>query len=190
MTAESLVAFLSHPLPWAVFAGTLPVAVPLGSRLSARHGAPRPVGILLLAAVGVIAALTLTPNYAGSPATTPPHYLTTLTDPARTWYALSARPVGEEQYANIALYVPVGVLGALLRRNAWRPALLGLLLTVAVETLQAGIPGRDGSLTDIRNNALGAWLGALAIRPLWFTGTKDSDTARRRILKSARDPSR
>jgi VanZ family protein len=36
-----------------------------------------------------------------------------------------------------------------------------MALTVFVETCQYGIVGRDGSITDIRNNAAGAILGAL-----------------------------
>jgi VanZ family protein len=66
-----------------------------------------------------------------------------------------------EQIANIALYVPVGLFGRFVWRSAIGAAAFGTALTVVIETCQYGIVGRDGSLTDIRNNAAGAILGAL-----------------------------
>jgi glycopeptide antibiotics resistance protein len=63
--------------------------------------------------------------------------------------------------ANIALYIPIGFLGRLVWRSAARAAGFGTALTVFIETCQYGIVGRDGSITDIRNNAAGAILGAL-----------------------------
>jgi glycopeptide antibiotics resistance protein len=36
-----------------------------------------------------------------------------------------------------------------------------MLLTLAIETCQYGIIGRAGSITDIRNNTMGAILGAV-----------------------------
>ena len=44
-----------------------------------------------------------------------------------------------------------------------RATLFGAALTVFVETCQYGIVGRAGSITDIRNNTLGALLGAIAV---------------------------
>lgn len=154
MTVDNLVLFVRQPLPLAVFAAALAATLLWAPRLAARRRCPTPVAALFLAMTGAIVALTLTPNRAGAHA---PHR-----SPA-WWAALTIAPTDAEQVANIALYVPLGLLGALLWRSVRRGALFGLALTVAVESLQVLIAGRDGSLTDVRNNAAGALLGAAAL---------------------------
>jgi glycopeptide antibiotics resistance protein len=77
------------------------------------------------------------------------------------WSALTAAPSDAEEIANVALYVPVGVLGWLLWRSVGWATLFGAMLTVVIETCQIGVIGRAGSLTDIRNNTAGAFLGAV-----------------------------
>ena len=108
-------------------------------------------------------ALTLTPNEPvdGIYPVMPPHFLTQLTDPALVWSTLTAAPSDAEQWANVALYVPIGLIGRFVWRTAARAALAGTALTIFVETCQYGIVGRAGSLTDMRNNTAGTILGAL-----------------------------
>jgi len=142
---------------------TFVVAWPVGRLIADRFGRPRVATALFVAAVGVVMALTLTPNYPGPVDFTPPppHFLHYIGDMGRVWAALTAPPTDPEQIANIALYVPVGLFGRFVWRSAIGAVAFGTALTVVIETCQYGIVGRDGSLTDIRNNAAGAILGAL-----------------------------
>jgi MFS family permease len=142
---------------------TFVVAWPVGRLIADRVGRPRVATVLFVAAVGVVMALTLTPNYPGPEdfLPPPPHFLHYIGDTHRIWAALTAPPSDPEQIANIALYVPVGLFGRFVWRSAIGAAAFGTALTVVIETCQYGIVGRDGSLTDIRNNAAGAILGAL-----------------------------
>jgi glycopeptide antibiotics resistance protein len=163
LTAEALWEFVQGPAALAVLAATALLAWPAGVRIARRRRCPRAVAALFVAAVGVILALTLTPDRPapGAVDVLPPHYLTRIGDPRLVWSALTAAPADTEQLANIALYVPVGLLGRLVWHGAARATLAGVALTVAVETCQYGIIGRAGSLTDIRNNTAGALLGAV-----------------------------
>lgn len=151
-------------LPSAAVAlvATAVLAWPLGRRLARRRGCSRAVATLFVLSAGLILALTLTPNGPGRYDLIPPHYLTQLRHPGLVWATLRAAPNDSEEYANIALYLPLGFFGRYLWRSAAGGALCGVALTVAVETCQYGIVGRAGSLTDIRNNSLGAALGAAA----------------------------
>jgi glycopeptide antibiotics resistance protein len=66
--------------------------------------------------------------------------------------------------ANIAFFVPVGFLGglALSRRFWWLSAVLGFLLSCAVELAQATfLPGRVASVNDVLANTTGAVIGAV-----------------------------
>ncbi len=163
MTAEGLWAFVIGPAALAVFLATALAAWPIGVRIARRRGCPRSAAVLFVLSVGVIAGLTLTPNRPapGVVELLPPHYLTQIGDLRQVWSQLTAAPSDNEQLANIALYVPVGLLGSFVWHGAARATLVGTALTVAIETCQYGIIGRAGSLTDIRNNAVGALLGAV-----------------------------
>jgi hypothetical protein len=168
--------FMSQPSAAVAFLSALAVAWPLGWWLARRQSCSRVTAVLFVLSAGVILALTLSPNEPGRYSLLPPHYLTHLGDPGQVWAALRALPDDGEEYANIALYVPLGFLGRQVWRSAARAALCGLALTVLVETCQFDIVGRAGSLTDIRNNTLGAVLGAgaavaLACRPRAATTT-------------------
>lgn len=164
ITAEGLWAFVTGPAAVAVLLATALLAGPAGVRLARRRRCPRVAAVLFVAAVGVIVALTLTPNHPAPGVTEvlPPHYLTQIGDVRLVWSRLTAAPSDAEQLANIALYIPVGLLGRLVWHGAGRATLAGAALTVAIETCQYGIIGRAGSLTDIRNNSLGALIGAVA----------------------------
>ena len=163
LTTLGLATFVSKPATLAVLGATLLLAWPIGRRLAERSRCPRAVAIAFIITVGVILALTLTPNLPMNGADPlPPHYLSLLKhDPAALWAEFTSSPLDAEQIANIALYLPVGLLGVLTWRSAVRATVFGAALTIAVETCQYGIIGRAGSLTDIRNNTAGAILGAL-----------------------------
>lgn len=63
---------------------------------------------------------------------------------------------------NIALFVPLGLLGALLlpRRRWWVAALACLVLSAGIELAQhAFLPGRSASVRDVACNTAGALLG-------------------------------
>lgn len=90
---------------------------------------------------------------------------------ALTWWAPDSPWFGAfDAVANVALFVPLGFLGALTRsatdvggdgRGRVRAALLlGALLSLVVECTQVFEPGRYPSPTDVLTNALGAALGA------------------------------
>jgi hypothetical protein len=61
---------------------------------------------------------------------------------------------------NLLLFVPFGWSLQQLSASRWRPVLLGLALSLAVETIQRWIPGRDVALGDVAFNTAGAFVGA------------------------------
>ncbi|MGD2047759.1 MAG: VanZ family protein [Gemmatimonadota bacterium] len=62
---------------------------------------------------------------------------------------------------NVVLFVPLGLLVAGTKRAPWRAAALGLLISLAVESTQLFVPGRQPALGDLIWNTLGAALGVL-----------------------------
>jgi glycopeptide antibiotics resistance protein len=163
MTVDGLWDFVAEPATLAVLLATALLAWPVGRRIAGRFRCPRAAAVLLVVAVGVVVALTLTPSRPapGVVEVLPPHYLTEIGKPRLVWARLTGAPSDAEQVANIALYVPIGLLGVFVRRSALRATLFGLALTVVIETCQYGIIGRAGSLTDIRNNTAGVLVGAV-----------------------------
>jgi glycopeptide antibiotics resistance protein len=163
LTAAGLWSFVIQPTALAALVLTFAVAWPIGRRIADHYRCPRAIAVLFVLAVGLVVALTMTPNEPAprviEPAA-PPHFLTQLHDGHFPWSALIAPPDDSEQVANIVLYIPVGFLGRLVWRSAVRAAGFGMALTVFIETCQYGIVGRVGSITDIRNNTAGAILGA------------------------------
>lgn len=87
-------------------------------------------------------------------------------------------PLYRDIIANVVLFLPFGVLLAALFHGRWRPwtIVMMVLLTsgavsAAIEMLQAILPTRWSSLTDLVTNTAGGGLGALAfvlirLRPL------------------------
>ncbi|WP_243227382.1 VanZ family protein [Microbacterium sp. CIAB417] len=67
--------------------------------------------------------------------------------------------------ANVALFVPAGVLGALWLGGRWWLAVpIGLAISAAIETTQhLAIAGRVADVRDLVSNTAGTALGALAI---------------------------
>lgn len=70
---------------------------------------------------------------------------------------------GPEPLANVALFVPIGLLVGVASRRPVLGALAGVVLTVAIELVQALVPaiGRSCAMDDAIANAVGAALGAV-----------------------------
>lgn len=79
------------------------------------------------------------------------------------WPAGSGGTTTADVVLNVVLFVPLGFLVDRLGvggRAAWRTALLGVAVSLAIEGSQLFIPGRYSSLVDVASNGAGAWLGA------------------------------
>lgn len=63
--------------------------------------------------------------------------------------------------ANIALFVPVGLLVTLVSRRVWLGVVLALVLSAGAELVQELLPGRMASPRDVLANTLGAAIGAV-----------------------------
>jgi glycopeptide antibiotics resistance protein len=79
--------------------------------------------------------------------------------------------VGDDMAPNVLLFVPLGVLLPLLARvrPAWRATLIGLLVSVSVETVQFVTDvtlraGHAADINDVISNTAGALLGFLLLR--------------------------
>jgi glycopeptide antibiotics resistance protein len=68
-----------------------------------------------------------------------------------------------EFLANVGMFVPIGLFFLLLlgRTRAWLAMLLGVALTVGIETAQIFLAGRVSDPRDLLSNSLGALLGVL-----------------------------
>ena len=80
---------------------------------------------------------------------------------------LGQAPLSEddaEGLANVVLFVPLGAAGALLARRyaAWVVIALGAL-SLAIEVVQARLPGRTPSYRDVVANSVGALAGAVLV---------------------------
>jgi glycopeptide antibiotics resistance protein len=133
--------------------------VPAGSSTSSR--------VLVALTAGYVAFVgwvTLTPQ----PAIPDPNSFTQqlirliLASPLFHWLGYSRL----EFTANIVMFIPVGALFALLLppRRWWVAVLIGLGMTVAIETAQLFIPGRVSDLRDIVANTAGAAIGVTIVR--------------------------
>jgi glycopeptide antibiotics resistance protein len=80
--------------------------------------------------------------------------------PSLSWITYSLL----EFTANVAMFLPVGVLLLLLmgRRGWWAAILAGGLLSVAIEAAQLFIPGRVSDVRDLESNSIGTVLGVVA----------------------------
>jgi len=65
---------------------------------------------------------------------------------------------------NIVMFLPAGALLAKLGRRVSTATALAALLSLGIESAQMYIPHRHPSQLDILANALGAFVGALAVR--------------------------
>lgn len=75
--------------------------------------------------------------------------------------------VALEFLANIALFVPFGILVRLVWKRArwWAILALGLLTTITIELAQLALPTRYSTLSDVIANTLGTGVGLML---LWF----------------------
>ncbi|HEY2555919.1 MAG TPA: VanZ family protein [Diaminobutyricibacter sp.] len=85
-----------------------------------------------------------------------------LSIPPFEWLGYSAL----EFTANIGMFIPVGVLLALLLppRQWWVAVLIGFGMTVTIETAQLFIPGRFSDIRDIVANTAGTAIGVAIVR--------------------------
>lgn len=69
-----------------------------------------------------------------------------------------------EFWANVAMFVPVGLFFVLLlgRGRWWLAIVLGVLLTVGIEFVQLFLPDRVSDPRDILANSVGAFVGVIA----------------------------
>ena len=83
-----------------------------------------------------------------------------------SWPAIWNRFLLRDVAINVMLYVPVGAVACLALRPRWPSAALaaaiffGCALSLSMELLQAYVPGRSTSLSDLATNTLGAAVGA------------------------------
>lgn len=68
-----------------------------------------------------------------------------------------------EVLANVALFVPIGVLLplAVTGMRVWQATVVGAALTVVIESVQLFLPTRYPAVSDLIANTAGAFLGAL-----------------------------
>jgi glycopeptide antibiotics resistance protein len=68
-----------------------------------------------------------------------------------------------EAAANVALFVPLGILGTLILRRWWLTSLVGIAIAAAIELAQfAALPARVSTISDVLANGLGVTGAALA----------------------------
>lgn len=106
--------------------------------------------------------------------------------PLEWWPAGSGGTTIADVVLNVVLFVPLGFLADRLgggRRAPWRTALLGVVVSLAIEVTQLFIPGRYTSLVDVASNGAGAWLGAVGSAVLRRSIGADARLAGRLILE-------
>lgn len=88
-----------------------------------------------------------------------------------------------EILANVALFVPIGVLLALAwpRLRIWQTVLVGALMSVLIETVQGVMPSRFPSLSDVMANTLGTLIGAAIIAVILSLAGVERPPAPRRL---------
>ena len=154
-------------------------AVPGGTGATPR----RPVLVLLLVVyLAAVAAVTLTPgrSHTGS--------LGVVRTVLR-WLDERGVPLRfevVEPLANVAMFVPFGVLVGLLLglRRWWAVVLLGLATSATIETVQRVLPDRFSTVQDVVMNTLGAAVGVAVLA--WVA----SRAGRTRPGSASADPGR
>jgi len=156
-------AVATRPATIALVALTLLLAWPLGRRRGR-------LGVLFVLTLGLVLAATATSRlFLPSPAAVGP-YLAEFADPA---YLVGGFAGSMEKLANIALFLPLGLLGTLLWR---RPAavLAGCVaLTFSIEAWQS-VVGRVGDAVDVVHNSVGALLGVVLARVWTYLASQDT----------------
>lgn len=109
----------------------------------------------LLAALSIIASMSLSPGSDAVPTDAP--------------VAFFGERAGADALLNVVFYVPLGLALGWLPLRVWAGLLVGILVTLTMETLQLAIPGRFASLSDLVANTTGTAAGIALIRtyPVW-----------------------
>ena len=138
---------------------TLVLAWPVGRWIARRYGRPQVLAVLFVGAVGVVLALTVPVPFSGLRLRRAVGLLEQFTD--LPLLAVEAISFGSnaEQWGNVLLFLPVGLLGGLVSRSALGAAGFGIVLSVLVELWQSAT-GRGGEVSDVLHTAAGAVLGA------------------------------
>jgi VanZ family protein len=79
-----------------------------------------------------------------------------------SWHPVLSRFTIRDAIVNVALYLPLGMVGFLTLRGAkrlWAVVLGGFLLSLSIELIQLFEPSRDSSALDIATNLAGTVLG-------------------------------
>ena len=90
-------------------------------------------------------------------------------DPARNELLLAVLGVIPISYealevaANVGMFVPIGVLVAMLSRHWWIAFVVGIALTCGIEFTQLFLPARFPSVSDLAANSTGALIGAVMV---------------------------
>lgn len=79
-----------------------------------------------------------------------------------------------DAFGNIFLFLPLGIALALRSHRLTLSVLIGMLFSIAIETVQFHIPGRDPSLQDILCNTFGTFLGYRIARSSHFESSLTS----------------
>jgi len=113
-----------------------------------------------------------------------PYQRATLMDIGDLW---APRPIWGDIILNVFAFIPIGILLAILLSRGFRPVTVLLLvlaaafgLSLCIEVLQAYLPRRWSTFTDLATNSFGALLGG----GFWLLGSG----AFRRNQTSTRDP--
>lgn len=133
--------------------------------------------VVAIAALGVVALVTLAPRRIVAPAR---GLFTELMD-AVIPASAAGLPYADERALNLVLFVPLGATLALLfSRRLWPLAIVaGLAISFGVEVAQTSIPGRVPDPHDVLWNTLGAAAGAVLVAVVRGTAASARTTARR-----------
>jgi hypothetical protein len=145
-------------------AALVPAAVFVGHRTRR----PQPVSVLYALALAVVGAITLPADFADMYAFPAPQFslgrflgqFHSDAAPIRAFDGLLTAP---EHFANVLLYIPVGILGYLFLGKWWRALGTAVVLTFTVELTQALSGVRDGSARDFYLNCFGAVVGVVVV---------------------------
>jgi hypothetical protein len=105
-----------------------------------------------------------------------PAFLEPLWKPFRSrWDGWMTRSYWSDVIINIVGFIPFGFFFALrfslspaIRSPRMMALLLGVAISLAIETLQYFLPTRDSSMTDLLNNSIGTAIGVAFCRPSWM----------------------
>jgi hypothetical protein len=139
----------------------------LGSGFGFRVSGSLKVG-LLVCSVALILGATLLPFGGMAPERIPP-----------SWCLRCGTLWLTDAFANVALFIPLGLAMAMRRQRVWRVAVVSFSFSLLIEFLQSvGLPpGRSPAFADLVTNTLGGALGAALFLVLVQERTRTARTA-------------